>query len=222
MNKLKKLIMMANQSRVPLGFEELKYIENDGAQYINTGIIPENGCWVSIDSQKMSSDNVGNAMLFGASAGSNGKSSFHINDYTPKQAGGGYKIQPYFRYGQNDVYRPWIDTNAFPFLRKTFFMDSKGFRITSDTGIYIEESFTKDADFSQNTVSLALFCLLRADGSLGYPYPGRIYEYIYGVNAEERIHLIPALRKADSKPGMYDLVSGQFFVNQGTGEFTYQ
>jgi hypothetical protein len=34
-------------------------------------------------------------------------------------------------------------------------------------------------------------------------------------------NLIPALRIADSKPGMYDLVSGQFFVNQGTGEFTY-
>ena len=32
---------------------------------------------------------------------------------------------------------------------------------------------------------------------------------------------IPALRIADSKPGMYDLVSGQFFTNKGPGEFTY-
>jgi hypothetical protein len=30
---------------------------------------------------------------------------------------------------------------------------------------------------------------------------------------------IPAVRKADSVAGMYDLVSKQFFTNQGTGEF---
>ena len=34
--------------------------------------------------------------------------------------------------------------------------------------------------------------------------------------------LIPALRIADSKPGMYDLVTGQFFTNKGTGEFIYR
>ena len=35
------------------------------------------------------------------------------------------------------------------------------------------------------------------------------------------LNLIPALRIADLKPGMYDLVSGQFFVNRGTGEFVF-
>lgn len=40
-------------------------------------------------------------------------------------------------------------------------------------------------------------------------------------NGNFKLNLIPALRIADSKPGMYDLVTGQFFVNQGTGEFGY-
>lgn len=48
---------------------------------------------------------------------------------------------------------------------------------------------------------------------------------LYGVKCwlkESVIHnLIPALRIADTKPGMYDLVTGQFFVNQGTGDFQY-
>ena len=35
-------------------------------------------------------------------------------------------------------------------------------------------------------------------------------------------YYIPALRIADSTPGMYDLVTGQFFTNQGTGEFLYK
>ena len=31
--------------------------------------------------------------------------------------------------------------------------------------------------------------------------------------------IVPVIRKSDNKPGMYDKVSKQFFVNQGTGEF---
>lgn len=30
----------------------------------------------------------------------------------------------------------------------------------------------------------------------------------------------PCYRKSDNEPGMYDIVSGQFFINQGTGKFT--
>lgn len=202
--------------RTPLGFEDLKYIESDGNQWINTLVVPENGCWVIVDSQKTNTDL--DSFILGASASSNKKSSFNINDYTPIDDDT-FKAQTYFRYGQNDKLFIWAYSNA-PFPRKTFFMDSNGFQIIA-RGIYWEESFTEDADFSQNTGSIALFSVLRADSSTAYPFTGRIYEYIYGVNTEERIHLIPALRKADSKPGMYDLVSGQFFVNQGTGEFSY-
>jgi len=32
---------------------------------------------------------------------------------------------------------------------------------------------------------------------------------------------IPALRIADIKPGLYDLVNNQFYTNAGTGEFLY-
>ena len=34
------------------------------------------------------------------------------------------------------------------------------------------------------------------------------------------IDLYPCYRKSDNKPGLYDLVSGTFYVNQGSGEFT--
>ncbi len=33
---------------------------------------------------------------------------------------------------------------------------------------------------------------------------------------------VPCYRKADKKPGMYDLVTKRFFINQGTGEFSYR
>ena len=34
-------------------------------------------------------------------------------------------------------------------------------------------------------------------------------------------NLFPVIRNSDSKPGLYDTVTGTFFTNAGTGEFTY-
>lgn len=214
---------MANQiddkPSLPNKYVQLEYLEATGTQWINTLIVPENGCWVIIDSQKTNTNT--DSFILGADSSSNGKGSFNINDYTPR-SGNTYNMQTYFRYGQNDEFCAWKQSIIIPFLRKTFFMDSKGFRVTSNMDIHREGSFTKDADFSQNKGSIALFALLRADGSIStLTFTGRIYEYIYGVNAGERMHLIPALRKVDSKPGMYDLITGQFFTNKGTGEFGY-
>ena len=33
--------------------------------------------------------------------------------------------------------------------------------------------------------------------------------------------LVPAVRTADSKPGLYDMVTHTLFTNAGTGEFVY-
>lgn len=41
---------------------------------------------------------------------------------------------------------------------------------------------------------------------------------IYKSNAKVR-DFIPCYRKSDSEPGMYDLVTKQLFINQGTGKF---
>jgi len=41
------------------------------------------------------------------------------------------------------------------------------------------------------------------------------------INGNEKLHLYPALRISDFKPGLYDLVNNQFYTNAGTGEFLY-
>ena len=46
-----------------------------------------------------------------------------------------------------------------------------------------------------------------------------IYRFLVKVNGETIASYIPCYRKSDSKPGMYDLVSKAFFINQGTDEF---
>lgn len=48
----------------------------------------------------------------------------------------------------------------------------------------------------------------------------RIY-HCYIKDGDTYIYnLYPVYRKSDNKPGMYDIVNGVFYTNQGTGEFT--
>jgi hypothetical protein len=58
-----------------------------------------------------------------------------------------------------------------------------------------------------------------------YGFVGKIFGCkIYDISDGKRLliaNLVPALRVSDNKPGMYDLVTGQFLTNQGTGEFAY-
>lgn len=46
-----------------------------------------------------------------------------------------------------------------------------------------------------------------------------IYSVVVTISEEPTANLIPCYRKSDQKPGMYDLVSGEFYTNSGTGEF---
>lgn len=66
-----------------------------------------------------------------------------------------------------------------------------------------------------NNVELRLF--KRANNN--QPLHGRISEFTITNNGTTKLHLIPCIRKSDSKPGMYDIVSKTFYTNAGTGEF---
>lgn len=77
-----------------------------------------------------------------------------------------------------------------------------------------------DIDITNSTITttgsmpFALFAL--GDGSI------RCYCALKETQVEigsEQFDLIPCYRKQDSKPGMYDLASDTFFVNQGSREF---
>lgn len=73
-----------------------------------------------------------------------------------------------------------------------------------------------------NDVELSTPLYIGTRGSKAQFFTGVIGKFkLTDKNGKLKLNLIPALRIADSKPGMYDLVTGQFFVNQGTGEFVY-
>ena len=48
------------------------------------------------------------------------------------------------------------------------------------------------------------------------------YFKLWDENDELVRDLVPALRKSDKKPGLYDLENDVFYTNQGSGEFLYE
>ena len=79
--------------------------------------------------------------------------------------------------------------------------------------VYTEKSGTKKGTINNNPITIG-----QTDSR---DIELKAYRFKGKKDGELVRDLIPALRIADSKPGMYDLVSRQFFVNQGTGEFSY-
>lgn len=49
---------------------------------------------------------------------------------------------------------------------------------------------------------------------------GKIYSVLLDKDGTIVANLVPCYRKSDGEIGLFDLVSEQFFVNNGTGEFT--
>jgi len=67
---------------------------------------------------------------------------------------------------------------------------------------------------------LDLFRYTRTSGTTYYTATGSIFHLKTYEGSNNILNLYPVYRIADNKPGMYDIVNGVFYTNQGTGEFT--
>jgi len=64
-----------------------------------------------------------------------------------------------------------------------------------------------------------MFAVNYGNATVQYQTHGRIYDMKIHYNNTPVRNFVPAKRNSDSKLGMYDLVSGTFFTNSGTGNF---
>jgi hypothetical protein len=205
MSKLKKLIMMSNQfeSLLPSEYMQLEYIESTGTQWLDTSIIPnKDNYWVDYEAQKTSGVD---SWIFG-NVQANSGSMFHINMYSSNNL--------YCRYKSNNLY---VTVGNNFYSKNRVFMNQEGAWYNDIKVI----NFPYTGDFSVNTATIRIFGRVEDSGTVKYPFIGRLYYFKLGMGDDIIMDLIPALRIVDNKPGMYDLVNGQFFINRGTGEFTY-
>lgn len=83
-----------------------------------------------------------------------------------------------------------------------------------------DETYTADTIIGGQSKNEYYFELFRNIDNNQYFYlVGRIYVVELKEEGIILINLIPCYRKEDNEVGMYDLVSGEFYTNAGTGEF---
>lgn len=88
--------------------------------------------------------------------------------------------------------------------------------VQDKTGVIINETdvYNYDDTVTDFTSTATLRLMFNSTG-----FNGKIYEFKLYDNDILVRNFIPCYRKSDNVAGMYDIVSGKFFTNDGTGSF---
>ena len=180
------------------GYRRVDYLEGSGTQYIDTGYVPK---FAETDEfyLRFAVLNKKTMILFGT------------NDY----GSGNYRAQqPSMNYRlRADIYNT---AQHFGYCTDG---DWNEYHIANGTVTCLSQSYVyTPSKWADNPNHLYLFAQGTTQAST--ISIARISSMYYKENGEFVRNLIPCVRESDSKPGMYDTVTGSFYTNIGTGEFT--
>lgn len=176
---------------MPSAYRQVEYLESTNVQWIDTGVIDDGNTDFEI------------AALYVTGEG-----------YFPALLGsriGGDAIMALMFSNSNNLYcssNLTIDVNGT--------LERHLYNFHSDTRSWSVDDGEPQPNSKTNVTNLTIFLF-------GYNNPDKRLSdtriYSFKATKENAIiaDFIPCYRKADNKPGMYDIVSGEFFVNQGTG-----
>lgn len=180
---------------------EVEYLQSDGDQYIDTGIIPDGdtGIYIKVDNSNSQ------AFIVGC-RNDNGDTRWCI----------GRGSTWYYGYGTNESnYNLAISTNTTAELMLNF-LNSKYWRAHGSSGNGRERALS--------SLSFTPAYNIRLFGSAGISasyskFAGKLYAVKISQGSNIIMDLIPV--RKDGVGYMYDKISKQLFENDGTGNFTY-
>ena len=184
--------------RLPSGYIKLEYIQSGGAQYIDTGFIPNQDTTVIMDCKSTLGATVGS--FFG------GRVSYASRDFSMWN----YSATSYL-------------TN-YAYTSKEFSGTTSGRHVIekNKNKTYIDGILLNEITYTNFTSPVSLYvCATNENGSPdGRNFVGFIYSCkIYDNDTLVRDY-VPAKRDSDGAIGLYDLVEKKFYTNNGTGSFT--
>jgi hypothetical protein len=191
---------------LPPGYTQLEYIESTGTQYIDTGLVAPDGFSFLVD-VFVDTSNQNNPYIVGS----------HNLSSPYGRNGVGLTQGAKWQLGLGDTYPTSTATPV------------KGVRLTIDGSTVKGNSFLKlngtniitSTDSSlRSSNNLLIFYNQYERNRGGQTLKGKLYAISLTVSGVMHTYT-PALRIADSKPGMYDIINNIFYTNQGTGEFLY-
>lgn len=199
------------RSELPDEYEQVEYLSSTGTQFIDTGYIPNNTTSINIECEDFPGEKTSvSQALFGSRNAKTNKSFnvFYIS-------GSNYQ---YYRLCFNAV-----ESNS----EKASYLSNGRIKVAmngNELNISNEEttiSLSASASVFEGTYNMYLFAMNSA-GTLFYPATVKIYNCV--IKEENDILIrdyVCCIRKSDDTPGLYDLVTEEFYPNAGTGDFGY-
>lgn len=195
--ELAKLLSLQKKSILPKEYKQVEYLESSGTQYIDTGLKYRGVYYYTVDCE--------------------------INDENGNEMFGMDRFDNHSVFIWDSIYRIATDrynamnTNISAGQRVNIIIDQSTKTISINL---FSHTFTGDF-FPINSVYpvlLGAYWSSWRDSIDGYG-KGKIYSFKYYQSGELVRDMYPCIRKSDNKPGMYDVITNQFFTNSGTGEF---
>ena len=198
-------------SRLPVGYQEVEYLQSSGTQYINTGLSIPYG-----DNTWGTQFEITFMMLSDATHAVGGVV-YNITNVLLGLPAVLSNTALYVYGAQNVSGAPTPVVNT----KYTVLLNNSSHQLiinNSVIGTYTTSSTVSSA------ADVYLFGAHNTYGSGSVSQRGstRIYEYKRTINSTGVVeqHLIPCYRTSDNVAGMIDLVGGTFYTNAGTGTFT--
>lgn len=202
---------------LPLAYQQVEYIQTDGNQYIDTGIMASDypdGIRYVFRGNVTAYQNTSNIYWFGALANGSRSGNFGSRE--------GYLIM--FIGGNGGVYYSMPRPSAgedFEVIVQATSKSSKDCIVTYN-GVQLS-AHTQLTDTQMPNANIYLFTAYgtSALNTANQKYYGKVYSFTMdSVDGTPIRNFVPCYRKSDGIIGLYDTVGGVFYINKGTGSFT--
>ena len=208
-NKLLNYQVYGNskQGELPYGYTQVEYLETDGNAYINLNETATIDCEIGLDCYAIHIQGTGPNNQFYMGCRSWGLRCAAI-----------IGVQPNLVYQFGSMSSSLYD--------KQFELNKRHKIVANNTGCYIDGSSYYSYYGTMSTVEstnhIKLFATSQADDTAEFKAGNgfRVYSAYVKKKGVYTVNLVPCYRNSDSKSGMYDLVTGTFYTNAGTGTFT--
>ena len=192
-----------NQSPLPPEYRRLAYLESTGTQYINTGV--KGNKYISWELRLRATNTSLVSCANGVQDWGSGNILLRIDPDTQNRY-----MRMYFCDHSNIQEVPTVqhDNNWHTFYVSNGSQKLDGVEYGQTTMTITNQNRTISI-FSANIGYANYYCKQQVE-----------YSKIWDNGVIVRDYL-PAIRIADSKPGLYDIANNQFYTNAGTGEFLY-
>lgn len=208
--RMSRRLMLRNESGatpiLPLEYQRCEWIENTGGSYISTSFIMPQYCTLKATFQRISSGAEG-AVVGCRNSGFNNNYGYELGVVHSKKRAfsfAGASVS-YIYTAEKPVLS--VECNLTPTMQSSYF--------TEDGVSDAPQSATVTRNYYSNPV-----VLFRSYDKRNDQFHGRIYAIdVEDTSASKVLNLVPCYRKSDSVIGMYDIVSGTFYTNAGTGTF---